>query len=327
MKVQLEKEIERAEIGRFTASHRRATFFHTPAWMEALAEAYPRFEPQWLTARDGGELRGFMPLVESRRGPFTSLWALPFGTYGDPVADDGAVSRTLIQEFFELARRRGVVEAETHLFLAGSADGLPAFDTGIAEYLSSSVRVQVAESRTIDLEGGFEGYWDNNMTSKRRQICRKGEREGVTVRPLEGEVELESFYALYEEESAAWGGVHPYPLSLFRELFKRSDEGVVIWGGFVEGELLGGHVNFYFGQMAQAWQAGMSARSREYGIDVMLVVKAVEEACRRGMKIYNLGSSGGNEGIMFFKQSLGGREYRYPVVAVRKRWWRWLKRG
>ena len=66
--------------------------------------------------------------------------------------------------------------------------------------------------------------------------------------------------------------------------------------------------------------------SSDYGINVMLIVEAVREACNRGMSIYNLGSSGENEGIIFFKESLGGTEYRYPVITAQKRWWGWISR-
>lgn len=295
--------------------------------MEALSASFPNFEPQWITAREAGELVGFMPLVSIAKGPFRSILALPFGTYGDPVAGDIGVSKMLVREFFDRSKEPGCLEAEANLFFAGSGERLPTFDTGGADYLSRSVRVRIAESRIINIEGGFEEYWRKGLTKKRRQTYKRGGRAGVVIRPLEREEEVAAFYENYKTESASWGGVHPYPRAFFFELFRKSGEGVVIWGGFVAGELLGGHINFYFGDMAQAWQAGMSERSREYGIDIMLVVEAVAEACRREMKIYNLGSSSGHEGIILFKKLLGGREYRYPVVTARKRWWGWLKQG
>ena len=99
----------------------------------------------------------------------------------------------------------------------------------------------------------------------------------------------------------------------------------MIWGGFLEGTLLGGHIDFYHGETAQAWQAGMTPDSHRYDVGALLVIEAVREACRRGVKRFNLGSSGGEEGIRFFKQSMGGMEHRFTVAGVGKRWWRLLR--
>ena len=76
--------------------------------------------------------------------------------------------------------------------------------------------------------------------------------------------------------------------------------------------------------MAQAWQAGLKPRACEHDISSMLVFSAVEEAYRRGMTEFNLGSSGAHDGIRFFKESLGGREYLYSTLIVQKGWSRLL---
>ena len=78
--------------------------------------------------------------------------------------------------------------------------------------------------------------------------------------------------------------------------------------------------------MAQAWQAGLTERASEYDISSMLIFSAVEEAYERGIKEFNLGSSGQNEGIRFFKESLGGREHLYSTLTVEKGWSRFLGR-
>jgi hypothetical protein len=44
------------------------------------------------------------------------------------------------------------------------------------------------------------------------------------------------------------------------------------------------------------------------------------------MQVFNLGSSGGNEGILFFKESFGGVEHRYRIWETAKGWWRLARR-
>jgi hypothetical protein len=53
---------------------------------------------------------------------------------------------------------------------------------------------------------------------------------------------------------------------------------------------------------------------------------AVGEAIDRGISTFNLGSSGGDAGMIFFKESMGGVEYLYPVLEKRRRWLEWLKK-
>lgn len=164
------------------------------------------------------------------------------------------------------------------------------------------------------------------MSRKRRQLCNRCEREGVTARVLEPS-DLGEFYRAYLSGSTRWGGVHPYPRPFFEALLRRRDEGVLVWGAFHGGALIAAHVDFYFGRTAQAWQAGVTARSHEYDAGAFLVMHAVREAIDRGTSVFNLGSSGGDEGMIFFKESMGGEERRYPVVERMRGWWRRLRRS
>jgi hypothetical protein len=316
LKIAIEHHPDRRELLEFAAVNEHATFFHTPAWLKALSASFESFEQRWLSARSGGDLMGVMPFIEASRGPMRFFWALPFGTYGDPLAAEPSVSRELLRSFFDLARSARCLEVHANLLSFDLAE------PGLARI----GRVLRRECRMIHLGGGFETVWQHGFHHKRRQICNKGERGGVLVRPLETEGEVRVFYRTYREESRAWGGVHPYPERLFLELFRCRNEGVIIWGAFLGERFLGGHIDMYYGRFAQAWQAGMSPDSGQHGVDGLLVKYAVKEACERGMQLFNLGSSGGDAGIIYFKESLGGREYLFPAVSVRKRWWSWLRR-
>jgi hypothetical protein len=310
VKAELEHRPPREELERFIGSIPGATFFHTPAWLDSLEKAFGDFRVLWLTAREAGVLAGVMPVVRISRGPFLYLWSLPFGTYGEPLAMDGRVREALLAEFLRLARAPACLEAGAVLFRGESPARAPH---------GSSVMME--ECRLVSLEKGFDEVWNTQWSSKRRQLARRGLDAGVVVRSLETEEEVKRFHAIYAGESRAWGGVHPYPERLFLELFRRRSGGVLFWGAFLNNDLLGGHIDFYHGEMAQAWQGGMTERAREFETGAILIKSAMEEACRRGCRVFNLGSSGGNRGILFFKESLGGREHRYAIITARKRWW------
>lgn len=313
MKAALENIPHGQELSRFIESFPQATFFHTAAWLDSLVSAFRNFSAAWLTVRRGGDLDGAMPVIRVARGPVHALLSLPFGTYGDPLARDDAARRALLGRFFEMARSPLCAEAVASLFSGGDGGA------------SGAGRTIMGECRLVSLEGGFDAVW-SRVSPKRRQLCRRGEEAGVRVRPLVSEEEVRRFHDIYRAESRTWGGVHPHPLDLFVELYRRRGHGVIIWGAFLDGALLGAHIDFYYGGTAQAWQGGTTERAKEYETGALLIREAMAEACRRKMDVFNLGSSGGNEGILFFKESLGGREHRYPVCATVKRWWTLVRR-
>ena len=315
MKAELEHHPPREELERFIGSFPGASFFHTTAWLDSLEKAFAEFSAFWFTVREAGALAGAMPAVRISRGPFSYLWSLPFGTYGEPLARDGGVREALLAEFLRFARAPRCLEAGAVLFRGEAPSRAPC---------GSSVAME--ECRLVSLERGFESVWNTEWSSKRRQLARRGLDAGVVVRSLETEDEVKRFHSIYAAESRAWGGVHPYPERLFLELFRRRSGEILFWGAFLHDDFLGGHIDFYHGEMAQAWQGGMTERAREFETGAILIKSAMEEACRRGCRVFNLGSSGGNRGILFFKESLGGREHRYPVIMVRKRWWAFVRR-
>ena len=314
MRIDVEESTPRAEILEVAGRSPGATFFHAPAWIESLAAAFPRFRPRRLTARDGGRLVAYLPCVEIPRGPFFSLQAMPFGTYGDPVGDPAACE-ALLDRFFRVAAEPRCLET---VLCRVDRPGAAGPRHGVCE--------EAGECSVVDLVAEA-GDYRARLSRKKRQMLNRALREGIVARPLETEDEVSLFHRIYASCSRRWGGVHPYPERLFLELFRRREEGVVIWGGFLAGRLLGGNIDFYFGETAQAWQAGHAPEAHEHDVATVLVVSAVEEAARRGVRIFNLGTSLGDEGLRFFKRSLGGRERRCTTLARRKRWLTWIRRG
>jgi hypothetical protein len=311
----IERRIDEGEILRFLEDVQGATFFHTPAWLHILTHSFNSFTGGWITIRNGSSLEGFMPFVEIERGPFKTLWSLPFGTYGDPIATERQLERELIDAFLGMASERRCLEASAILLRAEHPLDLPA---GVVQ--------RRQECRIIELEGDFRHYRSKLLGNKRRQLCNRAEEAGVVVRPIEDPARMQEFYKAYETESTEWGGVHPYPYLFFEEILAHRDQGTLVLGAFLDDEFLGGHIDFLFGDQAQAWQAGLTERASTFEVSAMLVVRAVEEAYRRGMKYFNLGSSDGNEGIVFFKESLGGREHVYRIVEMASRWYRFIRR-
>ena len=315
VETRFETDLSREEALEFISAFEGATFFHSPAWLDILAESFPRFECGWITARESGSLAGLMPVVKVTKGPAFMLHSLPFGTYGDPLSALPEVRGALLDHFFSIASSPRCAGAGVNLIGFREEPETP-----------RGWKVRMEECRVITLPDSIDEYRSRYMNRKRRQLCNRCEREGVVARKLEGENDLELFYDIYLHGATGWGGVHPYPVEFFESLLRRVKEGVCFWGAFIGDSLLAAHVDFYFGRTAQAWQAGVTPQAHEYDAAAYLVMVAAGEAINRGTSVFNLGSSSGDAGMIFFKESMGGVEYLYPVLEKKRRWLEWLRR-
>jgi hypothetical protein len=311
----LEKEVEAGEFADLIERFEFSNFFNSPGWVEILAASFPGFSPYWITARESGRIVGIMPVVNKDILFLHCVRSLPFGTYGTPLADDPAIKSKLVGRFMELASSAGCLDAVCTLF-----------DPGWNEWFSRDIPHTMSESRIAKLDGDFESYLASKVSATKRKTYRRCERAGVTARPLNSVEEVMEFHGIYGEMSRGWGGIHPLPDRFFTEIFSRGGDCVAIMGAFKDGRMMGGHIDFYYGNMAQAWQAGLSKEANRLGAAPYLVLEAVREAYSRNISYFNLGSSSGDEGLIEFKESLGGSETKYPVIKTGKRWWKWIRR-
>jgi FemAB-related protein (PEP-CTERM system-associated) len=96
-----------------------ATFFHRAGWMRAVRDQYGH-KPHYLLAREGGRLRGVLPLFLVS-GPLTgrALISTPYAVNGGVAADSPAIEARLVAEARREAERLGA----RYLELRGPASG------------------------------------------------------------------------------------------------------------------------------------------------------------------------------------------------------------
>lgn len=92
----------------YVQGHPCASLFHRLAWSTAVARAYGH-QPQHLTAWDGDQLTGVLPLFLVR-SVFVGkvLVSVPYATYGGVLADSPALAQGLVAQAQELGRQQGV---------------------------------------------------------------------------------------------------------------------------------------------------------------------------------------------------------------------------
>jgi CelD/BcsL family acetyltransferase involved in cellulose biosynthesis len=294
-----------AELDAVADASPRATFYHTGAWMQALADAYPRMSLRCLVARDGDAAVAYLPYFVSRRGPFSTLWSLPFGTYGGPVgvADDGACDE-LLRAYRRRILRPGVCET-------GWVDFRNARTGQAGETIES-------ETHLVDISAGFEEVWNARYDKPRRRRVRRAEEAGITVHRAVGLDDVLRFFRVYRERLREWDTGAGHPERLFTSLVERGGERVRLYLACQGEEVLGGHLNLYYKEEVIAWYGMASARGGELQAGTLLYATCMREACEAGYRSYNLGSSLGKASLIDYKQSLGGVPYRYRAFRQRR---------
>jgi CelD/BcsL family acetyltransferase involved in cellulose biosynthesis len=287
------------ELDAVAAASPQATFYHTGAWMGALAAAYPRMSLRVLLARRDGCAVAFLPYVETRRGLLRTLWSLPFGTYGGPVGEEQACGQ-LLRCYRELASGAGVVGV-------GCIDYHNALDH--ADWSVTDLSTHV-----VDISGGFDRVWRECFDKPRRRRARRAEESGVTVRRGGGGEDVARFMDVYRERLDDWKSGSGHPESLFHELLSRGGEHVRLYLAEHEGRVVGGHLNFYHRDAVIAWYGMTSARAGDTQAGTLLYLVCMRDACAAGYRTYNLGASLGKRSLIEYKQSLGGVPYAYRML-------------
>jgi len=315
VRLEIEESINQSELADLLGDFRFSSFFSSADWVRILSSSFRNFSSFWITARDGCRLEGAMPAVRVRKNIFFYLRSLPFATYGTPLAPSQDVRSQLIRKFLELSSAANCLNSTAVIF-----------DPDWKEWFPQDIPAEPAESRIIELREDFDYYITRSLSSTKRKVCRRSRKAGVRIRELSGTSELKEFYRIYRERSSGWGGVHPFPVTFFQNLFECSGPNLSFSGAFLDGRLLGCHIDFYGGNMAQAWISGVSGEGNELGAPTFLICNSVRKAYEKGMRYFNLGSSGGEEGLIFFKESLGGKRSDYLIVNSGKGWWKWIRK-
>lgn len=280
-----------------------ATFYQTQVWLESVARSFPSLGLRFVVASEGGRILGYLPFFVIDYGIARRYWSLPFGTYGGPVVvDDPLISKILVEGYVDLRKERGVHEV-----------GLVDFHNDINVDM---VRYDGELTHLLDLSSGFDDIWHNRFERSKRRQTRKAEREGIAVREAASVEDVKRYYRIYAQRAEEWLSFK-HPEKLFVELFERGEGSVKLFLALAGEELLGGHLNFYFGDTVIAWNGVTTPDSRSKQASTFLYSACIRHAVDSGYMRYNLGASLAKKPLMAYKESLGGVRYNYRVLRWR----------
>ncbi len=279
-----------------------ATFFHGPRWSRIVAEytrGLHRPDPLLVELDDGssailGITTSPTPLPGVRRRLLSPLgctggWVSPSPLTGEAMS---VLASTVC---------RGEV-----IWRVGPADDL------IPDAALAGAHDEV--THIVDLRDGSEAARASWKPSARRRVGR-AERAGVTVRAGGTPDDWDAYRRLYRRTQERWDA----PLSVNEdhlfEIIPRVAEGeALLVLAERDGEACAGTVVFLHERHASGWHAASDTRDPPGSFNAV-VWHLLEMLECRGVETLDMLGSGGLEGVVAFKESIGGIPHRVRTVV------------
>jgi|SRR6266850_3618573 len=305
----------------FLASHPDAVIYQHPGWIRALEKEYGR-ECIALACEDAsGQLRGILPLMATCGLPWDlgshqtrRLSSLPRTPIAGPLATDPEATEALIRAAIGRGRTDPSLQLELrpHGLLQKTTNGL--------------VCLPWRQTFVLELPADPEGLHFGNARnhSRIRWSINKATKLGVEVRTAESEHDLRAWYQLYLDTmrvNAVPPRSYRFFAALWRELHAVGLMRLLLAEQKVAGQthLLAGAIILSYGQTA--FYAFNGCRRDAFSLRPNDIVQwhAIHDACRRGLRRYDLGEVAEDHPLLAdFKSKWGAtprRLYRYHATA------------
>ena len=174
----------------------------------------------------------------------------------------------------------------------------------------------LAEEETthlLPLPGTFDRYWEETLTTSKRNDVRRCSKKGVRIRIGGSDEEIRAVYRFYRQSFSRWGASPDlaYPEALYRAMVRLGGGHVRLYIAEADGRIIGGafvpswngHVHYHAGYFDHG--------ARSLRPNVLIQVEIVRHAIEEGQKDYDFLPSGGKPGVEAFKEGFGGT--RTPV--------------
>jgi hypothetical protein len=311
-------DVNTREWSRLVEQDEAATFFHTPEWSELLTSTLPGFRASHLSGFHDGRLAAVLPALARPRFKAETLESMAFGTFGGPVmgeeAPDGAAGE-LLAEFVA-----GASSLRVGLAVLVDRSGR-VIETDLPGFERVDDTVQV-----VRLDADYDGLMRRFKPSARNKV-RKAVKAGVRIERAESEDDFLAYYAVLEECSRDWA-IRPRPGPEFFSALAGMDRNAVqMWLARFDGEVLGGDLNFAMHGTVMNWGNVSTDGAKSLAPNNLLHANAIEVGAREGYHTYDLGSSGGLEGVRAFKASFGTQDVPVTRFVLEKGWYRALRKA
>lgn len=279
---------ECARIDRFLIGHPRATLFHRPAWVRAVA-AGTGHAGRFLVAERGRAIVGLLPVTEIRSRLFGSaLVSSGFGVGGGILADDEQTIRLLARAAIALASKSRCGSVELR--------GGPVPDGFAAE---TGNHAGFARDLADDDEALLKA-----IPRKQRAEVRRAQSLGLAVSVGRGPNDRRAHHAVYAE-SVRNLGTPVFPRSLFDTMIDFFGDNADILTVRADGRPVASVLSFYFKGCVYPYWGGGTRAARSLRANELMYFELMRHAVRRGCIRFDFGRSKVGTGAFAYKKNWG----------------------
>ena len=282
-------EVSRIEA--FVAAHPQGEAFHRPAWLLG-ASAGTGNRALALTIERGGELCGYLPLIEIHSPLFGRVMASSgFGVGGGLLVDQPRLATKLFGALEELCLRRSAPAAE----LRGGL--LPKSRPGwtIKRDSHCGFVLPLAASDEAQL---------NAIPRKQRAEVRKGLAGDLTVSTGRDARHRAAHYAVYAQ-SVRNLGTPVFPRALFDQILNSFGDAADILAVWWEGQPVSAVLSLYHKGAVMPYWGGGTWEARRLRANDRMYYELMLHARRRGCEWFDFGRSKTVSGAYHFKRNWG----------------------
>ncbi len=288
----------------YLRNHPAAMLYYTLEYRDLLREQLG-CEATYLTAVDAtGRLCGILPTMTRHGRHGAVLNSLPFfGSHGGVLADTPAVAAALWHEWDRLA---ATVAAAT-VILNPFAEQQPPITTTHQD-------LRIGSMTTLPAGDDVEGILDRIDSSARRNY-HKAMRSGVDVREENDAVDV--LHEIHVENMTAVDG-RAKERAFFRAIGRHFVAGTdfKVYTARYHSQVAAALLVFFSGTCVEYFTPATRLAAREVQPSAALLVRAMQDAARRGYRLWNWGGSWvSQEGVARFKGKWGGSSQPYKYLT------------
>jgi FemAB-related protein (PEP-CTERM system-associated) len=278
----------------YVRGQRNATLFHELAWRDLLVSSF-KHKPCYLVAEHRGAVRGVLPLFEIRSIFFgVSMVSVPFGVYGGILADDVESAAKLADHGKALASLRGASYVELRQLHDPGLD-LPGSDL----YVRFIADVPPTREECLA-----------RLPRKARAEVRKSlQQPGLTV-DVDSR-DIPEFHRLFAENKRKLGSPI-FPESLFWRVLEHLKDDCFILRVRHHGTTVSAVLSFIYRDTMMPYYSGANEKAQELSANNLMYFALMEEASRRGLKLFDFGRSRRDTGSYAFKKNQGFEAVALP---------------
>jgi FemAB-related protein (PEP-CTERM system-associated) len=277
--------------------------FHLMAWKKSIEETF-RYQPYYLVAAQGSNLRGVLPLFLVQNFLMgKALISSPFAVYGGILADSEAVR----EAFRERVKALGEALQVDYVELRNAHSGQAAGFTAVSRYVTFTQPIGPEESAILE-----------GIPRKTRYMVRKGLKSGCETRRQA--TNFLAFEALYSENLRRLG-TPSFPPRHFARLIANFGDAIDIREVVLEGDVVAAVMSLYFRDTVLPYYGAADVRYNDRAVSNFMYFDLMRSAGKDGYRTFDFGRSKKESGSFDFKAHWGMevRDLPYEMLLVKRK--------